>query len=538
MPLLRRSRVNESRLSPDRILQAKRSRFNPLRGLTPERLAHQLDSFNVGYLREMALTWDAIERRDYILKIVAPKRKKAVARHGWEILMVDDSPEAAAHKEALEIFYNNVTATDALNENERGGFSLLVRQMMDAIGKKYAVHEIVWQPQADTSAPGRTWLTATFRFCPLWFFEATTSRLRFLTTEASTDGIPMNDGEWLVTVGDGIMEACSVCYVYKGLSLKDWIGFNEKFGIPVLHLKTDAAKGSKEWNDMVEAGQDYLNNLAVVTSRSDEITLIEVSKAGDVPFQPLVDKMDQANTALWRGGDLGTTSKKDHAGASLQSDETGILEQDDAALISETLNLQVDRYVIEYQFGVKPLAYIKILTSKKQDVPAELQIDQFLLSAGAPISIENALERYGREMPKDGEALLTPIKAAPTGATGGANAAPAGPALENSLRVSAPGAVSRTDREKNPISAELLKNSLAALAKASMASVQPISTRLAAIMQMENTAQQRGALILLKAELPTLIPDAPAQIAKTLENIISAALWNGIATGAAETEAK
>jgi hypothetical protein len=29
---------------------------------------------------------------------------------------------------------------------EEGGDSLLIRQMMDAVGKFYAVHEIVWQP--------------------------------------------------------------------------------------------------------------------------------------------------------------------------------------------------------------------------------------------------------------------------------------------------------------------------------------------------------------------------------------------------------
>src|SRR5581483_658121 len=52
----------------------------------------------------------------------------------------DDSPEALRQKQALEYFYNHLTATTALEPDERGSMGLLVRQMMDAVGKRYAVH--------------------------------------------------------------------------------------------------------------------------------------------------------------------------------------------------------------------------------------------------------------------------------------------------------------------------------------------------------------------------------------------------------------
>jgi hypothetical protein len=84
-------------------------------------------------------------------------------------------------KKALKHFYDHVTATNAINENETGGFKLLVRQMADAIGKKFAVHEIVWKPGADG-------LTAEFRFAPLWFFENRTGRLRYLPIEGAIEG--------------------------------------------------------------------------------------------------------------------------------------------------------------------------------------------------------------------------------------------------------------------------------------------------------------------------------------------------------------
>src|SRR5262249_20851582 len=131
-------------ITPERIQASIRARFNPIPSLTPQLLGSYLESFRLGFFRNVALTWDAMERRDYKIQAVAPKRKKAVARRGWEIVTLEDSDEARKQKLALEYFYNHVSAASALEENETGGFPLLVRQMMDAVGKRYAVHEIIW----------------------------------------------------------------------------------------------------------------------------------------------------------------------------------------------------------------------------------------------------------------------------------------------------------------------------------------------------------------------------------------------------------
>ncbi|MEI7733215.1 MAG: hypothetical protein WCO56_26830, partial [Verrucomicrobiota bacterium] len=58
---------------------------------------------------------------------------------------------------------------------------------------------------------------------------------------------------------------------------------------------------------------------------------------------------------------MGTSGGKDKTGASLQGDESDILEGDDAVLIEETLALQISRNVIAYCFGpgAPVLAYLK-----------------------------------------------------------------------------------------------------------------------------------------------------------------------------------
>jgi phage gp29-like protein len=229
----------DATVTPARVTLSVRMRYNPILGLDAERVVNYLDQWRLGFFRQAGMLWDQMERRDYMLQTVAPKRKKAVARNGFEILTVANVPAsleslAAAQQKFLQNFYDHLTVTTALEPDEQGGFALLVRQMMDAIGKRYAVHEIIWQPDAAGN------LTAKFIFCPIWWFEGTRGKLRFLESEFQVYGKDMNPGEWLVTVHDGLMEASSLAFVLKHLPLKSWAALCDKFGQPGILGKTDA----------------------------------------------------------------------------------------------------------------------------------------------------------------------------------------------------------------------------------------------------------------------------------------------------------
>jgi hypothetical protein len=354
-------------ITPQRVKLAIQNRFNPIQNFTPDKLAQQIDQFHAGYLTAAARTWDAMEKRDIVLGNVAAKRKKAVARLPWEISVVDESADAKKQKKVLEEFYKQIRVTSVLDQNERGGIALLVRQMMDAVGKRYAVHEIVWNARDED---GRD-CSAEFRFCPLWWFENLTGRLRFLQQDFQVEGVPMKEAEWMVTVGEGIMESCSVSYVFKHLPLKDWLAFSEKFGMPGVLGKTNAAKDSAEWEAMEEAVAAFGQDWAAVCSANDILELVEVKSGGNnLPYPPLVEYCDRAMAARWRGADLSTISQgKEGVGASLQGDETNLLLEDDARLVTETLNDQVDRHVLEQAFGenVEVKARFRLLASTSSE---------------------------------------------------------------------------------------------------------------------------------------------------------------------------
>jgi hypothetical protein len=500
----------EPRMDAQRVRMSLLTRTMAIRGLTPEHLAAQLEAFDIGYLRGAALLWQKMRDRDDTIKAVAEKRELEASLLNYEILPVDDSPEAKTHKEALEAFYNNCTATHALDQNQRGGVGTLIKQMMHAVGHKYAVHEIVWDPTG-------TDLTAEFRFTPLQFFENTTGQLRFLASDFATAGEDLEEGGWMVTFGSGLMEATSIAYLFKNLPLKSWLMFCDKFGIPGLHGETTAAYGSDEWNRFRDALANFSQDWALLTSQGGKITPIQVDVSGASPHKELIDRMDRAITRLWRGADLGTMSQKgDATGSNPQQSETDILGAADAMMISETIHHYVDRMVIRYRFGTEPKAYFQLQPRESLNLELQLKIDEALIGWGVPRSIKDLLERYGRPEPDGGEDLATAPQKAPV--------IPNAAALANDAASAGREAIFKANAAAQELAAR-------------RPVFRAIAERLATIASITDPAARRVAAASLQADAATLfkavISQAP-DLAKPAEEAIGTALVDGFAQAAAD----
>jgi len=415
----------DSTITADRIVVARRARYNPLRTLTPDSLTTHLEAFRMGYLWQAALDWDAMRRRDLILCAACLKREKAISRHGYEIVPDDNSDEAKRHVAVLKYFYANLSATDALDENISGGYSMLIRQMMRSVGFQHQVHEIIWKPipnavkvmeqtqQEDGSFVEKEVETidgfqAEFRAVPLWFFECITGRLRYLRQFGELYGQPMEKGGWMVTSGDmALLEPSSVAYMFKNLTLKDWLSLSERWGDPKVIGIVDGKPDSPQWQAMSDAIHNISQEYAAVVSKGGEIKNLEGSttaaNAGEDLYAKLVDQMDRYITTLWRGGDLSTISHQgggEGQGASLQGPEADILEVDDCDFIEEVLHQQVDHWVIRYTFGeeVQPKARIVIARPEKKSTDVDLKVDTFLTQGGAKQKNKDLAERYDRQV--------------------------------------------------------------------------------------------------------------------------------------------
>ena len=415
--------------SAEAILLQTRTRFNPLRTLDPMNLSLALDAFDAGLLRQAALLWDAMARRDDTIPSVKFLREESCASQDWQVLKVEgaEEPEASRHVACLNWFYANLTAVNAFDRNERGGYERAVDHQMSAASYKYAVQHVRWIPQpgvmievaAEGAAPVPA-LTAELEFVPLWFFENTTGLLRFLPDGGfGIDGIPLDweSGEWMCTVGPGVMFAGSIAYMFKRLTFQDWTIFNERYAQGKVLGRTTEGKDSEAGKAMANLVANFNGDMGAVLfgdkdGIKDPVKIIEPTGNTPEAFEKFVDRQDRKITVLFRGQDLSTMSRggkgEKPVGASVQHEEGDRIKQADVRMIEGAQQHYLDRQVIRFCFGegVEPLAYRGVPEANAEDAGTVRESAGFLADRGVKVSAAKVADRLGITLAADDEEAL------------------------------------------------------------------------------------------------------------------------------------
>ena len=396
------------------------TRYNALYALDPNVLVRHLESFERGDICGLMRILEEFETREDKMRIGAFKMAAAVSSKPWEVRVnkgEEDNPRAKLHQETLTKFWNRIETTDAFCRNRKGGLRLLVKQMMSAQSRVYSVHDIVWKVNGDGT------LTANFTHVPAWCFENRTGRLRYIRNDGETHGEEMRDGEWLVTVGEGVGISAAILAMAKRLSWNDWLLFSERCGMPVVMGKTPAPIGSKARAALARAIAAVAPKTGLVADLDAQMEIVSLgANGGPATYRALVDVVDRAISSLYRGGDLATVSSgPDSAGVNAQDGESELMDADGCAMVSETLRDQVERFVIRFECGdFEPLAGIVINPpAETEDIDREIKIDDHLAGLGVRLSKKDALARYGRTEAEDEKDALSRPQTPPQGGLGG-----------------------------------------------------------------------------------------------------------------------
>ena len=496
-------------------------RYNALRALDPDVLVRYLEAFQRGDICGLERVIDEFEQREDKMRIGSFKMAAAVSSKPWKVQIrqgEEENPRAKLHQKHLTRFWNRVEATDAFCRNRKGGLRLLVKQMMSAQSRVYSVHDICWKVNGDGT------LNATFTHVPAWCFENRTGRLRYIRNDCDTVGAEMPDGEWLVTVGEGVGVAAAVIAMAKRLSWNDWLLFSEKCGMPVILGNTNAQRDTPAWAAMSRAIRAIAPKTGLLADTGTTLNAVSMGAGGQNTYRELVDTVDRAISALYRGGDLATQSSgPDAAGVNAQAGESELMDDDGCKMVAETLRDQVEKFVIRFELGdFEPLAEIVINPpADTDDVEREMKIDTHLSGLGVKLSKKDALARYGRTEAEDENDALTPPRTPPQGGFGGlANEIqPKTPLqndedrLQNAPRVS-DGQGDPSDAppsqiaKKRPSGAEGV---LEAFAKDTSAAAK-------AVEEFLKDPSKEAAEKLL-ADLPKLLPDDPAMAAVIADEV-------------------
>jgi phage gp29-like protein len=411
---------NGQPVSAERVRQEKQQRFNPLRNLTPDVVVSHLEAFSRGEIARAAWLMEWLELHDDTISTVAPKAKAAVSRYGYDIQIKDEVPEnqrklAEDQKGRVEMFYQNLIAEDAMELEEVGGMGLFIQQVMDAYGKRYGAHHVIWNPS-------RNGLSARMVKVPTWMFEVTTGRMRFLETSHSLTGVDLETmggrSAWFTARGRGVMLASIIARMFKQIPLQDWLTYCDRHGMPAFLGKTNAKKGDPGWLEMADAVASIGSEFGAVVNTGDVIDVLNLTGGGDIPYEKLIDRMDRAIVMLWRGGDLSTMSRSQAVGATAQQEESDDLDADNARWVGETIDRQLTRQVLDYYYGTGTpvLVELKLRTKTRQNVREELEKVKVAKDLGLRISKSWFISSFGIQEADADEAALGDIST-PAGPT-------------------------------------------------------------------------------------------------------------------------
>ena len=493
--------------------QLNRMRYNALFALDPNVLVRHLVAFNSGDIAGLEHVLEEFENREDKMKIGAFKMSAAVASKPWEVRIAkgeEDNERAKLHQEVLTRFWNRVEATDAFCRNRRGGLRLLVKQMMSAQSRVYAVHDVTWTVRGDGE------LEALFTFVPAWMFENRTGELRFIRDPGAYTGETMKDGEWLVTVGEGVGISAAILAMAKRLSWNDWLLFSEKCGMPVILGNTGAKEDTPAWKNLLSAIANVAPKTGVLADLETKLQAVQVGgSSGQTTYRELIDVVDRGISALYRGGDLATISQAgDSVGSDSQDGESELMDGEGCAMVSETLHRQIDRHVIRFTCGdFEPLAGIVINPPAEiDDVDRDIKVDQHLGEFGIKLSKKDMLARYGRvEATDENDAAIRQQAQQPGfGGLGGL-------ANEEVKRLS--------DSAVKPATttAEPLNRSTAELLKAFAADMSPAGKAVEELLNALDKGEAASSPLVkekasaLLSRLPSLLPEDPATAAVIAE---------------------
>lgn len=392
---------------------------HPSRGLTPAKLATLLQTAERGDITAQVELADDIEERDGHVYAELGKRKGAVASLAWDV-HAPEKPSADEQRMADEVR----TWLRGLPE-----FADVVLGMMDAVLKGYAMHELVWEPDATLGAKR---LAPRFTFQPQRMFTVSADRRALMLRSLRSTDAPAGSGlppvlaeplapfAWLAHVHEsrsgyltrnGLVRVLCWPYLFKNFSVRDLAEFLEIFGLPVRLGRYPAGASDKEKATLLQAVVSIGHNAAGIIPAGMSIDFMEAAKGTEGPFVAMWDRMEAIESKVVLGQTLtaGEGRNGTQALGTVHNEVRMDIRNADARQVEKTLNAQLVRAYCLLNFaGADPrrLPRLAFDTSDAEDLTEYADSLPKLAASGLRIGVAWAHEKLRIPMATDTEPTL------------------------------------------------------------------------------------------------------------------------------------
>lgn len=375
-------------------------------GMEPARLAGIIKAADNGSTQEWMILAEEIEELFPHYTAVLAKRRRQVAQL---LVTVTDAEGVAGAKKHGDLV-RDWLKTDVL---QRAMFDIL-----DAPGKGFSVHEIIWESRPDRVVPSQLCYRPQ-RFFEVSWLDGNTIWLRsengfedLLPHKFLLHRHPTKSGN--ITRG-GLTRLVAFLWMYSSYTLKDWALFAQAYGLPVRlgRYGPEASDGDKR--TLWQALRSIAGDVAAMIPKTMEMEFVKGNEntAGTDLYLKRADWLNREVSKLVLGSTAGTEAiSGGHAVGKEHREVEEDVERFDAGLLSVSLTRQLAAPMVAFTFGPQD-GYPTITVGRPDTVQLKDVVDAVHLLGGMGLKVKAAQirERLQLEEPAESDETVGGVPA-------------------------------------------------------------------------------------------------------------------------------
>ena len=385
----------------------------PSNGLTPVRLAgifREADSGDV--MRQMEL-FEELEEKDPHLFSQLQTRKNAVTGLDFEIIPFSDDPRDKSIADFVEEQLNGIES-----------FEDVETDLLDAIGKGFAVSEIMWGYDEGHVVVQEIKSRHQKRF----FWDSVDDSFKVRTQE-HPEGILLPNNKLIVhrykarsghPSRAGVLRVVAWMYLFKNYTLKDWVSFCEVYGLPLRLGKYQPGASEADKVALMQALIQIGADAAGIIPDGTSIDFITTEKTSSSDLYERLARYcdEQISKAI-----LGQTLTSDagsgsYAQSKTHNDVRHDLTVADCKALAATLRRDLIRPLCIYNFGEdKRIPRIRFDCEESEDLTQTATILGTLIKeVGLKVPTSFIYKKFSIPEPEEDEEIAAPpMQSAGTG---------------------------------------------------------------------------------------------------------------------------
>jgi len=372
-------------------------------GLTPKRLARILAECDQGNLDAFLTLAEEMEERDPHYQSVLGIRKRVISGIAPTITPASDS---AKDKEIAEQVRIRIA--------EHDGFGDMVEDLLDALGKGFAVVEVDWARSA------KEWWPTAFEYRdPRWFvFEREKGvELRLKDDADPVNGVPLTPFKFIqhraklksgLVYRGGLARLVAFSWMCKAYTLKDWMAFIETYGLPLRLGRYGPDATPTDVQTLFRAVANIGTDAAAVLPQNMSIDFENGPAANsDKIFENLARYIDEQVSKAVLGQTMTSDNGSSMAQANVHNEVRHDIAASDARAVTASINRDLVRMFVDLNFeGQKSYPRLVIKVDEPEDTNAKITNAVKPMRSGVTLKASELRATAGFSDPEPGDEIV------------------------------------------------------------------------------------------------------------------------------------